>query len=171
MTPTDWLLSGDTGISSETIFRVMVGSTAPVAWGKADIPYDPSDFGRCYRLLQLFPEWRNRLPEVANRFPDWEPFVKEWDSLTALYEEELAEGTGKAPRLYEKMLEIRNGLRIKAVTKRRDDAQAALRHFLEYESPSGPNSIRCESRKRLDELMREFTKWDNELTRLQAGKQ
>lgn len=82
MTPTDWLLSGDTGISSETICAVMVGATAR----RVDIPYDTDDFGRCYRLLTLFPEWRARLPEVAKRFPKWGPMVMAWDELTSLYE-------------------------------------------------------------------------------------
>lgn len=111
MSPVDWLLSDDTGVSSKTIFRVMVGASIPEAPWHNDIPYDPADLGRCYRLLQLFPEWRGRLSEVSAKFPDWVPFVNEWDSLTALYEEELAENTGKAPRLYERMYQIRMDLR------------------------------------------------------------
>ena len=57
-----------------------------------DVPHDPSDFGRCYRLLQLAPEWTARLEEVAQAYPAWEPFVREWDKLTAMYEQLIVTG-------------------------------------------------------------------------------
>lgn len=84
MTPIDWLMGDDTGISSKTICSVMTGSAAP-EW--ADTPSDPDDFGRCYRLLALFPLWRSRLPEVAAKYPKWGPMVAAWDELVALYEQ------------------------------------------------------------------------------------
>lgn len=86
MTPTDWLLSNDTGISSKTIFTVMTGSWMSGRAWDCDTPHDPDDFGRCYRLLALFPQWRGRLQEVAHHFPKWGPMVAAWDELTALYE-------------------------------------------------------------------------------------
>lgn len=92
-----WMVSGDTGTSSITIWSVMRGVTPR----HADIPYDPDDFGRCYRLLKVMPSWRARLGEVADRYPKWRPFVDAWDELTALYEEELA--SGYLPRLYNRM--------------------------------------------------------------------
>ena len=82
MTPIDWLLSGDTGTSSKTICAVMTGSELR----STDVPHDNDDFGRCYRLLRMFPEWRARLHEVAEEFPMWGPMVEAWDELTALYE-------------------------------------------------------------------------------------
>lgn len=103
ITPIDWLLSDDTGISSKTILAVMTGSNVS---RYSRPPADPSDFGRCYRLLQLFPDWRARLNEVADKFPSWAGLVKEWDELTAMYEEEIAGNTGKAPRLYKRMREL-----------------------------------------------------------------
>jgi hypothetical protein len=84
MTPIDWLMSRDTGISSKTICSVLTGSKAP-DWH--DTPGDPDDFGRCYRLLALFPDWRARMPEVAAKYPKWGPMVAAWDELTALYEQ------------------------------------------------------------------------------------
>lgn len=109
MTPIDWLLSGDTGTSSKTICAVMTGSKMGVS---PDLPYDPSDFGRCYRLLALFPEWRNRLPEVAEQFPIWRPMVEAWSELTALYEEE--SNGSYAPKLYKRMRELIEDGRIAA---------------------------------------------------------
>jgi len=104
--PTAWLASGDTGISSETIFGVMMGRQMGSAarFGNSP-PSDPSDFGRCYRLLKVMPSWRERLPEVASQFPKWKPFVDSWGYLTALYETELR--TGKCPALYERMRDLR----------------------------------------------------------------
>ena len=95
----EWLLGGDTGISSKTIVGVMTGC----ACNWTDIPYDPSDFGRCYRLLKLIPEWRGRMREMGERYPKWGPMAEAWEELTALYEEELQRADGRAPKLYERM--------------------------------------------------------------------
>lgn len=76
-----WALGRDTGTSSKTIFSVMTGSELD----RSDVPYDPDDFGRCYRLLVLFPEWIPRLKEVADIYPEWGPMVREWDKLTTEY--------------------------------------------------------------------------------------
>lgn len=99
MTPTEWLLSGDTGVSSKTIFLVMTGSFGAIGreWYSHDTPSDPDDFGRCYRLLKHFPEWRERLSEVALHFPKWGPMVAAWDDLTAMYER-ISEPDGRYTR-------------------------------------------------------------------------
>ena len=102
--PLAWLENGDTGISSMTIWRVLMGRDAGDAWDN-DIHYDPADFGRCYRLLQVMPAWRKRLPEVSERLPEWKPLVDAWDELTALYEEEFQKPS--APKLYRRMQELR----------------------------------------------------------------
>lgn len=100
--PLAWLLSGDTGISSTTIWSVMMGEKPSGGGGFGpSVPWDPSDFGRCYRLLKRFPAWRKRLGEVADALPDWAPLVREWDELERLYEQELP--TGSAPTLYARM--------------------------------------------------------------------
>jgi len=62
--PLEWLHGLDTGVSSETIYSVMTGHNV-LTCGEGDAPHDPGDFGRCYRLLKLFPEWRERLAEVV----------------------------------------------------------------------------------------------------------
>lgn len=100
----EWLFGDDTGTSSETIWKVMCG----VDIGQERIytyPFDPADFGRCYRLLKLFPEWRLRLHEVSERYPPWKPLIDNWGELEQLYEEEYP--TGFAPKLNKRMLELR----------------------------------------------------------------
>lgn len=75
-----------------TIYSVMMD----VPIDRADVPHDPDDFGRCYRLLQLFPAWRERLDQVAEYYPIWSRMVEEWSALELLYEEALRTNSGEA---------------------------------------------------------------------------
>jgi hypothetical protein len=102
--PRDWPGCGDTGISSEAIWRHMTGLQRS-AWGMSP-PRDPADFGRCYRLLSApwAAEWRARIGEMA-QYPGWAGLVARWDELEALYREERP--TGEAPKLYAAMQEAR----------------------------------------------------------------
>lgn len=102
--PFQWITGADTGISSRTLWAAMTG----VQGGRFDQPYDPADLGRCIRLIELMPEWESRLDEVPLVCPKWQWVVEHWEELKALYYEELSEGTGLAPRLYQRMLELRD---------------------------------------------------------------
>ena len=102
MTPIDWLMGDDTGISSKTIFSVMMDC----AIDRADVPYDPADFGRCYRLLKQFPEWESRLGEVSSKYPAWTPMVDSWSELSLIYEAK------DYTKLYKKMQELVDAGRI-----------------------------------------------------------
>jgi len=104
--PLDWILGDDTGTSSRTIWGVMMGAKN----SDPSVPYDPADFGRCYRLLEAFPEWRERLPEVAKAFPAWRGLVGAWDEMTALFEEEAQREDGRGPKLWELMKSLREGV-------------------------------------------------------------
>lgn len=98
-----WALSWDTGISSKTIWNVLIGVDRFEEVGAP--PQDPDDFGRCSRLLALAPaEWRARLGEVATKYPAWSMIVANWDTLEALYQEELP--TGKAPKLFAELKKL-----------------------------------------------------------------
>lgn len=100
-----WLYGPDVGCSSLTIFSVLNsrGHSMNSQW-RLDIPHDPDDFGRCYRLLNAIPGWRERLPEVAAKYPRWKPYVAAWEELTRLFEEESP--SGKCPKLYQRMQEL-----------------------------------------------------------------
>lgn len=102
MRPNEWIVGRDTGTSSKTIWAVMTGTP----YNGMDVPYDPSDFGRCYRLLAHFPEWRERLHEVAEAMPEWGALVRQWDELTTLYEREIKNPDGMAPDLYRRMKDL-----------------------------------------------------------------
>lgn len=83
----EWLVSGDTGVSSETIVAIALGARV----GRFDIPWDRSDFGHCYRLLKKVPELVDSLPLVAEVCPKWQPLVENWEELTSLYELDMSD--------------------------------------------------------------------------------
>ena len=107
-----WLLGGDTGISSKTICAVMAGAETPKYCG--DVPGDPDDFGRCYRLLKLIPTWRDRLQEVADRHKEWGPLVREWAELERMYEAEETRRQATPKTLYRRMQELIDEGRLEA---------------------------------------------------------
>lgn len=100
-----WLLSNKCGTSSKTILTSIMNFDLD-DWD-CDIPYDPSDFSRCFGLLELFPEWRPMLYIVAQKHPKWAPFVENWDMLENLYRNYLdapdQEKSCAAKTLYDKL--------------------------------------------------------------------
>jgi hypothetical protein len=78
----DWLFEADMSTSSRAIWQMMVhGKVKP---GTGNPPWESSDFGTCYRLLLLLPEWKARIGEMS-LVSGWAPYVAEWDELTNLY--------------------------------------------------------------------------------------
>jgi hypothetical protein len=101
VSPQQWLKGRDVGISSCTIYAVMMNTPTPMS--TYDVPHDPSDFGRCYRLLELFPQWKMRMDEVGERFPKWIPFLASWGQLTVMYEHAIRTKAKAVPEMYELM--------------------------------------------------------------------
>jgi hypothetical protein len=77
----EWIAGDDVGISSKNIWCVMMGCKP--TW--VDIPYDPADFGRCYRLLRLIPDWVPKLYLMAEKYHIWRPMIANWVELTDMY--------------------------------------------------------------------------------------
>lgn len=102
----EWIVGGDTGTSSITIWSVMMRSSIPQ--GRCDIPYDFADFGRCHRLLETIPSWRERMPEVSEISARWRPLVERWSFLTAVYLKVLRSGQ-KHDAVYDEIAKLRNG--------------------------------------------------------------
>jgi len=98
-----WLAGNDTGISSRTIHNVLRGQTKPDdGWGWS-APWDADDFGRCARLIDLIPEWEDRIHEVADMCRSWRPIADCWDELKALYD------AGRIDDLDVRVRELRSG--------------------------------------------------------------
>ena len=100
--PSDWLHCGDTDAGSRAIFHHFVNGQS----FRPEVPLDPEDFGRCYRLLSApwAKQWREQIGEMA-RYPEWKPLVEHWEELERLYLEEKA--SGSAPKLYALMQALR----------------------------------------------------------------
>ena len=88
--------SCDTGLSSETIALVLGHLTweelqnKPGAFGVSSsgwTPKDGDDFGRCHRLLELIPEWKSELHQVAEAYANtaWPKLIQNWMRLSKLF--------------------------------------------------------------------------------------
>ena len=97
-----WLAGDDTGMSSKFLAKLALGVPLP----EINYPYDPSDFGRCYRFLQVLePSDQDKVLDLAShRSAEWERLIECWDELVELYLEEWP--TGRAPKLYARMQEL-----------------------------------------------------------------
>ncbi len=52
-------------------------------------PENPAAFRCCYQLLEYIPEWKERLHEVADAYPAWIPFIRDWNILTTMHDHEM----------------------------------------------------------------------------------
>lgn len=76
----EWVTGRDTGASSMALWSHMMTGRST-----GEHPHDADDFGRIARLLDLVPEWRARVPEMARYSREWAALVAHWDALDALY--------------------------------------------------------------------------------------
>jgi hypothetical protein len=101
----EWADGPDAGLSSMALVQAVTGARVVKNYDdRTRHPYDPSDFGRCYRVLERFPELRTGTGKIAALSPTWAALVDVWGELEALYREE--EPSGSAPKLYARMKEL-----------------------------------------------------------------
>lgn len=79
-----WAAGWDTGLSSEAIAWHMISG-----WCGGSYPHDPADLGRCLRLLERFPEWKQRMPEMARYGKVWAALVQHWGELHKAMDDEV----------------------------------------------------------------------------------
>ncbi|KKN65505.1 hypothetical protein LCGC14_0481090 [marine sediment metagenome] len=107
MRPEQWIVEGEVGTSSKTMWAVLMGAVEGprrLDGRHYDIPHDPDDFRRCFKLI-IQVRWRARLPEISECFPAWKPYIERWNDLERLYIEE--HPSRKFPRLYALMQELK----------------------------------------------------------------
>ncbi len=80
----EWLRLRDNGLSSQCIADRMCGLTTT-----GDHPHDGDDFGRCERLLALYPEWRARLGEMACVNVYWAALVPKWAEIAEAWRHDI----------------------------------------------------------------------------------
>lgn len=98
----NWLLSHDTGNSSETMAAIALGASTRSG---LHAPHDVSDFGRCYRLVKKVPEIRQSFPRLARKCPAFAGIVREWDELVVIYLRDLPKFGSK--ELYQRIKQLR----------------------------------------------------------------
>lgn len=101
-----WISGNDTGLSSKAIFaHFMELDTPPRNYA----PADPSDFGRCARLLELRPDWRLRISEMSKYSKDWAAISAHWEEVHNLMDGEVGihwEKGERAIKTFARMSEI-----------------------------------------------------------------
>lgn len=111
---TDWLLTGERGISSNTIVTRLVGiDVERDHWGGE--PSDPADFRRCERLLREVPSLRGRFErQMPKLSPYWALLVLHWNEIVGLINLECPGALdkkgwteGRAPHAYALMHALR----------------------------------------------------------------
>lgn len=95
----EWIGSGQTGLSSKTIWHHMAGGRRgdPFFDGRWPHPHDAADLARCVRLLEAVPEWADRIAEMATRSPQWAALVAQWDTLVTTLDEECPDWRASYP--------------------------------------------------------------------------
>ena len=83
-----WFGSDDTGASSKWLASVLNGNTPP----RVAYPYDPSDFGRCYRMLNCVDGAKElfavKKELIASKSKVWGNYLDNWNDLETLWEQE-----------------------------------------------------------------------------------
>ena len=94
---TEWLVSGEQGLSSKAMFhRLVLGRRVR----PFDYPHDPDDFRRCELLLREVPGLRERLPAMASAHPYWAALVRSWDRIVKTMEDESPGVFERPPRTW-----------------------------------------------------------------------
>lgn len=78
-----WLFSTDTGSSSRFMACVLSGWSIPLP--SNDYPRDPSDLGRCIRLIESVPEFKGCIHKMNAHGSEWQQVVLHWEQWSELY--------------------------------------------------------------------------------------
>lgn len=103
----DWADGPHAGMSSMAMVRAVTGADVGDWREYQRHPWDPDDFGRCWQVLQYFPELRTGFAKVAALSPEWARLIAAWDELEELFT--VGELGWPKPRMYERMREVIDG--------------------------------------------------------------
>ena len=110
---TEWLESGERGISSEAIVSRLTGTQVGRACPR-NHPYDPDDFRRCQLLLKAHPLAEVEFHAMRSVSPQWARLVDSWDQIHTTIESEVPHyledpSGGRAPLAYDLMRQAIDG--------------------------------------------------------------
>ena len=88
MTLNEWIVFGQVGMSSKTMWAVVSGNLNAdnIKKFRVEIPYDGDDFSRCYKLWKDCQLDSTDLIKIKEMCPIWQPFVDNWGELVRRYE-------------------------------------------------------------------------------------
>ena len=98
MTLNEWIANGEVGTSSKTMWCALQG----IPFRNADVPHDPDDFIRCYKLYIVVSEFRSigAFDRITAIYPWWKPYLDSWRELERMYCKAIAKGESTMPELY-----------------------------------------------------------------------
>jgi hypothetical protein len=102
MTLDEWIVNGEVGSSSRTMWSAIKG----IYYTWHDYPRDPSDLRRCMLLVDTCTDVRQAFDRIATMYPYWLPILARWDVLIASLREEMKRVDGMAPNTYAMMKAI-----------------------------------------------------------------
>lgn len=76
-----WFINGSVGISSQTMASAFIGERIV---DYHSIPYDISDFNRCFYMSIQVGATNEDLKKVSDMYPYWTPFIENWGELCSL---------------------------------------------------------------------------------------
>ena len=85
---TEWLASGERGVSSNAIVSRLTGTQVGRAWS-GNHPHDPDDFRRCQLLLNAHPLAVVEFHAMRSVSPQWARLVDSWDEIHTTIESEV----------------------------------------------------------------------------------
>lgn len=89
---TNWLATGERGMSSEAMFFHLTGIKCVRDSGARESrtahPYDPADLRRCRLLLEQVPELQILLPKMASLSKPWARLIRDWDVICSTMDAE-----------------------------------------------------------------------------------
>lgn len=91
-----WIRDGRVGLSSRAIHDHMLGLKAKEGYSW---PRDPDDLNRCLLLLDLIPEWKPRMHEMAEHGVAWAGLAARWDEITQAFLDEFGLNWSKGSQL------------------------------------------------------------------------
>lgn len=80
----EWLAGRSTGASARAIHDKMTERDDPITKPSTSHPHDIGDFNRCLKLLEIIPEWRDRLCEMQSVNRYWQVFSDNWNAFETL---------------------------------------------------------------------------------------
>jgi hypothetical protein len=87
MNLTEWIVQGEVGVSSKTMWAALMG-VFPKAAGKGftwDVPHDPDDFRRCMQFVEACQITMEQLQKIKEIVPWFAPIIDNWGQLVTMY--------------------------------------------------------------------------------------